>query len=85
MLKVIVCKPMMIMMMLVMMVMTDQITIEKTPAYFVSPRVPSRVRKMNESVKLLVIVRDPVERAISDYMQVRYFVAHLDSLLRNNL
>jgi hypothetical protein len=49
---------------------TELITIEKTPAYFVSPRVPSRVRRMNESIKLLVIVRDPVERAISDYMQV---------------
>ncbi|XP_044754473.1 heparan sulfate glucosamine 3-O-sulfotransferase 1 [Coccinella septempunctata] len=48
-----------------------QITIEKSPSYFVTPEVPERIRAMNASVKLLLIVREPVTRAISDYAQLR--------------
>lgn len=48
----------------------DQITIEKTPAYFVTDDVPRLVHKMSASVKLLVVVRDPTVRAISDYAQL---------------
>ncbi|KOB67062.1 putative Heparan sulfate glucosamine 3-O-sulfotransferase 5, partial [Operophtera brumata] len=48
-----------------------QITIEKSPSYFVTPEVPERVRAMNSSVRLLLIVREPVTRAISDYTQLR--------------
>ncbi|CAL4075779.1 unnamed protein product, partial [Meganyctiphanes norvegica] len=47
-----------------------QITIEITPRYFISPEVPSRVHDMNSSIKLLLIVRDPVTRIISDYAHV---------------
>lgn len=46
-----------------------QMTMEKTPSYFVTKRVPSRVKKMNPYVKLIVVVRDPVTRAVSDYTQ----------------
>ncbi|XP_068147269.1 uncharacterized protein Hs3st-A [Drosophila tropicalis] len=52
-----------------------QITIEKSPSYFVSPEVPERVRAMNASIKLLLIVREPVIRAISDYTQLRSHAA----------
>lgn len=48
-----------------------QITIEKSPSYFVTPEVPERIRAMNSSIKLLLIVREPVTRAISDYTQLR--------------
>ncbi|XP_064653026.1 heparan sulfate glucosamine 3-O-sulfotransferase 5-like [Lineus longissimus] len=48
-----------------------QITIEKTPKYFVSPRVPERIAKMNGSIKLILIVRDPLERSISDFAQLK--------------
>ena len=48
----------------------DQITMEKTPAYFTVETVPERVYNMNTSVKLLIVVRDPTERAISDYTQI---------------
>ncbi|ELT90114.1 hypothetical protein CAPTEDRAFT_89077 [Capitella teleta] len=48
----------------------DQVTLEKTPAYFVEEVVPGRVSAMNSSIKLILILRDPVERAISDYMQI---------------
>ncbi|XP_015908784.1 heparan sulfate glucosamine 3-O-sulfotransferase 1 [Parasteatoda tepidariorum] len=47
-----------------------QITVEKSPAYFITPTVPDRIRKMNPSVKLLLIVREPVTRLISDYAQL---------------
>lgn len=50
----------------------NQITMEKSPAYFVSEKVPERVWKMNHSVSLILIVRDPVQRTISDYAQLMY-------------
>ncbi|CAH1391491.1 unnamed protein product [Nezara viridula] len=46
-----------------------QVTMEKTPSYFVTKEVPQRVKQMNPSTKLLIVVRDPVTRAISDYTQ----------------
>ncbi|GIY56267.1 heparan sulfate glucosamine 3-O-sulfotransferase 5 [Caerostris darwini] len=49
---------------------SGQITVEKSPAYFITPSVPERIRLMNPSVKLLLIVRDPVTRLISDYAQL---------------
>lgn len=49
---------------------SSQTTIEKTPAYFVTEDVPNRVFKMSPSIKLLVVVRDPTIRAISDYAQL---------------
>lgn len=51
--------------------MIGQITMEKTPSYFVTSEVPRRVKHMNPGMKLIVVVRDPVTRAISDYTQVR--------------
>jgi [heparan sulfate]-glucosamine 3-sulfotransferase 3 len=51
-----------------------QVTMEKTPSYFVTREVPQRVRQMNPNTKLLIVVRDPVTRAISDYTQAaRYY------------
>lgn len=47
-----------------------QITVEKTPAYFTSPKVPARVYRMNKFIRLLLILRDPTERVLSDYTQV---------------
>ncbi|KAF7221035.1 heparan sulfate glucosamine 3-O-sulfotransferase 6 [Nothobranchius furzeri] len=46
-----------------------QVTMEKTPSYFVTKEAPSRVCTMNCQTKLIVVVRDPVTRAISDYTQ----------------
>lgn len=48
----------------------DQVTIEKTPAYFITDSVPHRIHSMNSSIKLILIVRDPVTRLISDYAQL---------------
>lgn len=48
----------------------DQLVVEKTPAYFSSARAPERIRRMSGHARLLLIVRDPVERVLSDYTQV---------------
>ncbi|KAI5716933.1 hypothetical protein M8J76_014802 [Diaphorina citri] len=53
----------------------EQVTIEKSPSYFVTPEAPERIRAMNASIRLLVIVRDPVTRAISDYTQLKIHAA----------
>lgn len=47
-----------------------QMTIEKTPSYFITKEVPKRVHKFSRDLKLIVVVRDPVTRAISDYTQI---------------
>ena len=46
-----------------------QVTMEKTPAYFTTREVPERIHSMDPGVRLLVIVRDPVSRLVSDYSQ----------------
>lgn len=46
-----------------------QITMEKTPKYLIDPLVPERVHKMNPKTKLIIVLRDPVTRAISEYVQ----------------
>lgn len=47
-----------------------QLTIEKTPSYFVTKGIPAKVYKMSKKTKLIVVFRDPVTRAISDYAQL---------------
>ena len=47
-----------------------QITMEKSPQYFSSAVVPRRVHAINRNMKLLFIVREPIKRAISHYLQV---------------
>uniref|UniRef100_UPI00358F084C heparan sulfate glucosamine 3-O-sulfotransferase 3B1-like n=1 Tax=Myxine glutinosa TaxID=7769 RepID=UPI00358F084C len=47
-----------------------QLTMEKTPSYFVTREAPGRIWAMaGTQTKLLVVVRDPVTRAVSDYAQ----------------
>ncbi|XP_017273788.1 heparan sulfate glucosamine 3-O-sulfotransferase 6 [Kryptolebias marmoratus] len=46
-----------------------QITMEKTPSYFITREAPRRVFAMSRHTKLIVVVRDPVTRAVSDYTQ----------------
>lgn len=57
----------------------DEVALEKTPAYFHHHEVsgggedlPARVRQMDPEVKLLLILRDPVDRMASDYNQLRH-------------
>lgn len=48
-----------------------QISMEKTPGYFHTPEVPERLKDTVRDAKLLLIVRDPVKRLISDYNQFK--------------
>ncbi|XP_030631285.1 heparan sulfate (glucosamine) 3-O-sulfotransferase 3-like [Chanos chanos] len=47
-----------------------QIVMEKTPRYFVTEETPARIHAMSRDIKLIVVVRDPITRAISDYTQI---------------
>ncbi len=47
-----------------------EIAIEKSPSYFVTEGVPTRVYNMSRRVLLILVVRDPVTRLISDYAQI---------------
>uniref|UniRef100_A0A0N5AS82 Sulfotransfer_1 domain-containing protein n=1 Tax=Syphacia muris TaxID=451379 RepID=A0A0N5AS82_9BILA len=46
-----------------------QLTLEKSPAYFISEKAPKRVYQLNPEMKLIIVVRNPITRAISDYTQ----------------
>ncbi len=48
---------------------SDQLTLEKSPAYFITDGVPQAIQTMNQDMRLLLVVREPVTRAISDYVQ----------------
>ena len=47
----------------------NQITVEKSPQYYTSTDAVQRIRAMNASIKLLLIVRDPVDRSVSEWIQ----------------
>uniref|UniRef100_UPI00358EFA2F heparan sulfate glucosamine 3-O-sulfotransferase 1-like isoform X2 n=1 Tax=Myxine glutinosa TaxID=7769 RepID=UPI00358EFA2F len=55
----------------------DQVTLEKTPAYFTEPEVPGRIASMYAGLnitdlRLLLILRDPIDRLLSDYTQLMH-------------
>lgn len=50
---------------------SQYVTIEKTPHYFIDKQTPSRIANFLPNVKLILILRDPIIRAISDYVQIR--------------
>ncbi len=52
----------------------DQWTIEKTPSYFIRRQVPARVFAFNPNMKLLLIVRNPVQRAISGNFTTFHYI-----------
>ena len=45
----------------------NQTTLEKAPNYFVDENAPAKVAKLNPKMKIIVILRDPIERLLSDY------------------
>ena len=64
------------------LVCPDIIIIEKTPDYFLHSYVPQRIYDWNKDVKLLLSLRDPIERSLSDYNEFRRLVS--ESKLRIN-
>lgn len=55
---------------------SGELGIEKSPSYFVVPEVPRRIARFSKDVKLILTVRDPVARLISDYTQLNGKKAH---------
>lgn len=50
----------------------NQVTMEKTPRYFVSSVAPRGIRdEVSPDTKIIVLLRSPVKRAVSDYLAVR--------------
>lgn len=48
----------------------DQLAIEKSPSYFDYPSTPGRIAQDLKTVKLILLVRNPLERTISDYLEL---------------
>ena len=46
-----------------------QLTIEKTPAYYHKGESAKLIHKMNSTIKILLVMREPVARAVSEYVQ----------------
>jgi len=44
---------------------------EKSPNYMISPHAPARAYDLNPSLKILIVLRDPVDRALSHYHHER--------------
>ena len=62
---------------------------ETSPSYFYHPAVPERIRQYNPDAKIIVVFRDPVDRAFSNHLhELRkwHFTAseHFEDGLRNN-
>ena len=56
------------------------ITCDSTSSYFVHPLIPARVHKLLPSAKLIVVLRNPVERAYSEF----HYTVTLGSELTEN-
>ena len=48
----------------------NQVTIEKSPSYFVVEEVPIRMSTLSPKLKLILIVRNPIDRLVSDFLQL---------------
>lgn len=52
----------------------DQLLFEKTPEYIFIPEAPERIFRFNPDIKMILLLRDPVERAFSGWNHFfRYF------------
>lgn len=45
---------------------------EVRPDYFPDPAVPARIRQVHPDARIIIVLRDPVERAYSHYLTTRY-------------
>ncbi len=48
----------------------DEFPLEKTPNYLTSPQAPKLIHAMNSSIKLILTIREPVIRSVSDYQHL---------------
>ena len=56
----------------------DHLVFEKTPAYSAFPFIPARIHKVVPNIKLILSMRNPIDRAYSQYMmEIRVDNEHL--------
>ena len=48
-----------------------QLRAEITPYYLYHPSVPQRIHQLNPAMRMIVLLRDPVERALSQYFHAK--------------
>lgn len=60
-------------------VVPSMITFEKSPAYLCKPRVPAHIKKVVPWIKILLILRNPIDRAFSNWKMARQNQAYTDS------
>jgi hypothetical protein len=60
-------------------------TFEKTPEYFYDARCAFRIRAYNPDMPLIVLVRDPVERAFSAWQMYRRFASGNSSIFLDRM
>jgi hypothetical protein len=46
----------------------DQLTMEKSPYYLTSKKAPVRILNLNPKMKFIIMIRDPVKRAVSQFV-----------------
>ena len=61
---------------------SDYLDFEATPAYFTTPGVAKLLKLYNPSIKVIIILCDPVSRALSDFRQQK-IIAETDNLAGN--
>lgn len=49
----------------------NDICVDATPMYLFDPMVSQRIHKLTPTAKIIILLRDPVERAISHYFHVK--------------
>ena len=49
----------------------DQVTMEKTPRYWITRTAPDDIKRMNHNVKIILTVREPACRVASDFHHLR--------------
>ena len=60
---------------------SSHLIIEKTPSYFVTPNAPSHMAGINPDTRVVLVVRDPVARLVSDYVQMWRGVGDFDTFV----
>ena len=61
----------------------SDITFEKTPKYFHTPGTSAAIHKWNPKVKLMVSLKDPIKRAVSDFHFILRFYEEEKKYFKN--
>ena len=62
---------------------TGQITVEKSPSYFQEPAAPTNIYAMDPKIKLIVLVREPIARALAHFSYSKHIAKRYDNKFDN--